>query len=375
MPRAAKGPRLYLIEREGRRPYWVIRDTGKNDRSTGCFGPELCPEAEQALADYIAEKHEPKLEGRETLIADVLKMYLDERAAGKPSEELAKIHVRKLTPFWALKTVGDVRGQTCRDYVAVRTKERVAAFKEEKRLVSSATARRELVTLGAALRYVNKEHGVPLAQVTLPDDSEAKDRWLTRREAARLIRAARDLGFGHIERFVRLGLYTGTRHEALLGLQWHPNTTGGWVDLKSGLLFRRGQGVKETKKRRPTARLHKRLIPHLERWRAEDEAFQSARIARAAEKGKAAPSAILHIVHWQGRRIEKERRAWALCVKKAGLGPDVTPHVLRHTAITWFIQRGISIEDAASYFGCSPQTITRVYWHQSPHFQKAAAAH
>ena len=40
-----------------------------------------------------------------------------------------------------------------------------------------------------------------------------------------------------------------------------------------------------------------------------------------------------------------------------GLGPDVTPHVLRHTAATWLLQRGVSVYDVAGVLGCSEGTV------------------
>ena len=37
----------------------------------------------------------------------------------------------------------------------------------------------------------------------------------------------------HLARFILIGLYTGTRHDAILKLQWLPSTSGGWFDLAS----------------------------------------------------------------------------------------------------------------------------------------------
>jgi hypothetical protein len=43
----------------------------------------------------------------------------------------------------------------------------------------------------------------------------------------------------HLARFILIALYTGTRHDAILRLQWIPNTAGGWIDLASGVIYRR----------------------------------------------------------------------------------------------------------------------------------------
>src|ERR1017187_78145 len=87
MPRPSKGPRLYLRRARpsiGRRAVWLIRD-GKRDYATGCLGnpadkgpPEV---AQQALANYIANKYHPTRKGRgieQIDVADVLTIYLDD---------------------------------------------------------------------------------------------------------------------------------------------------------------------------------------------------------------------------------------------------------------------------------------------------------
>jgi len=51
---------------------------------------------------------------------------------------------------------------------------------------------------------------------------------------------------------------------------------------------------------------------------------------------------------------------------------DVTMHTLKHTAITWALQAGASVWDAAGYFSTSPETIQRVYGHHSPDHQRSA---
>lgn len=68
-------------------------------------------------------------------------------------------------------------------------------------------------------------------------------------------------------RFILIALYTGTRHSAILGLQWLPNTRGGWFDLDAGVLYRRPQYAIETNKRRTPSPIPPRLMPHLRRWR------------------------------------------------------------------------------------------------------------
>ena len=74
-----------------------------------------------------------------------------------------------------------------------------------------------------------------------------------------------------------------------------------------------------------------------------------------------------------GQRVGDIKTAFEGARDRAGLA-DVTPHTLKHTAITWAMQKGMQLDDAASYFGTSRETILRTYWKHSPHFQEAAVA-
>ena len=152
-------------------------------------------------------------------------------------------------------------------------------------------------------------------------------------------------------RFILIGLYTGTRHNAILSLKWVPSASGGWIDLDQAVIHRRGSGERETKKRRTPARIPDRLMAHLRRWHRMDMA-----------KG------IASVVSYAGQPIKKERRAWEWAVKRAGLD-GLTPHALRHTCATWALNSGMEIWDVAALLGASPQMVERTYGHHSPQFQ------
>ena len=72
----------------------------------------------------------------------------------------------------------------------------------------------------------------------------------------------------HLARFILIALYTGTRHNAILRLRWVPNTDSGWIDLASGVIYRRASGaVDKGKAAAPRSPITPRLLPHLRRWR------------------------------------------------------------------------------------------------------------
>ena len=349
MPRRAKAPRLLLRQRSGREPVYVILDRGK-ETSTGC-GEGDFEGAEAKLGAYITGKHAlPSKIGSLALlnVADIMNVYLTEHAPTKPkSLPFLKATAAPIIDWWGDKTLADVRSKSCKDYVLWRT-----------RSVSDQTARHDLKTLRAAINYYHREHG-PLdavPEVTLPDRIPGRIRWLTRSEMAQQLWASRRCE--HLKRFTLIGRYTGTRKGATLALYWMENLKGGWIDLERGVIHRKGVREVETNKRKPPAKIHRRLLLFMRRWHAKDMAGDVK---------------IPCVCHWQGKEVTKLRRSWNTARKAAGLGTDVTPHVLRHTRVTWLLQEGIPIFEVAGSVGMSPHTVEKVYGHHSPDFQSRAA--
>ena len=76
-----------------------------------------------------------------------------------------------------------------------------------------------------------------------------------------------------------------------------------------------------------------------------------------------------------GRRVQRraglERQNGVRPVRRrAGLEGKVSPHTLRHTAMSWALQSGTTIWDASDYFGVTPEVINRVYGHHCPERHK-----
>jgi integrase len=344
MPRKSRGPRLYL-RNDARNAGWVIRD-GPVQRRTGCSADDR-EGAESALAAYIARKYQP-VSGESDLaripIVDVLSHYLSEHAPHTANPEWLGYMATPLIDWWGDKTLAAIRGGACRAYTSYR-----AAH------VSEATARHELSVLSAAIKFYHREHG-PLSAVptvTLPPKPAPRKRWLTRSEAARLLWAARRTE--HVKRLILIGLRSGTRSGAILAMGWVPSTGGGHFDLGSQTLTRAADGELQSKKRKPPSRIHAKLLPWLRRWRERDIA-----------------SGVSIVCHYDGVQVKKLRRSWATIRKAAGLGDDVTPHVLRHTCVTWLLQAGVPTWEVAGFVGMSEETVRAVYGHHSPDHQAKA---
>lgn len=262
MPRKAKGPRLYWRKDKG---VWIIRDTGRPDVSTGTGNRR---DAEKALAAYIASKDTVAGSRRsdQISISEVLDIYGREHAVSTAAPERIGYAIDALLAFWGALTVADVKGEICRRYA----RSRIRRFKDgSERPIGGGTIRRELNVLQAAINYCHKEgYLLTSARVTLPTKPSSRDRWLTRDEAAALIWAAYRSPKGkHLARFILIALYTGTRKEAILGLGFNTSLSSGWIDVDRGVLYRWGEGERETNKRRKPVRLTRRLLCHCRRWR------------------------------------------------------------------------------------------------------------
>jgi integrase len=382
MPRPAKGARLWLRPEERnpdgtlrKRAVWVIRD-GPRKFSTGCAAKDRAG-AERALGEHLANKYQPnRKRGRhpsEILIADVLAIYLTDVVPSHAREEETKQRVLTLDAWWSERTLADVNGANCRAYVDHRIAQPWKAAKPEQtgrpaRIVTTAAARRELEDLRAAINHHRRE-GLcsETVSVVLPPRTDARERWLTRSEAARLLWTAwrakqvmRDKGTlravgRHVARFILVGLYTGTRSSAICGAALIPTIGRGYVDLEQGVFYRRGIGRRETKKRQPPVKLPPRLLAHMRRWQRRGLARKS-------------------VVEWNGKPVESVRKGFAAAVRVASLGADVTPHILRHTCATWLMQQGVNLWDAAGFLGMTVQQLEQGYGHHHPDYQEQAVA-
>jgi integrase len=279
--------------------------------------------------------------------------------------------VLTLDAWWAAKTLAEVNGANCRAYVQHRTAQPWKAAKPENtgkapRMVTAGAARRELEDLRAAINHHRREGlCAEVVSVVLPSRPPARERWLTRSEAARLLWAAwrakqvmrdqdtcRSVG-RHVARFILVGLYTGTRSSAICGAALMPTVGRGHVDLEEGVFYRRAIGRRRTKKRQPPVKLPPRLLAHLRRWERRGLAKRSA-------------------VEWNGKAVESVRRGFQAAVRAAVLGLEVTPHILRHTCATWLMQKGVNLWDAAGFLGMTVQQLEQGYGHHHPDYQEQA---
>lgn len=355
MPRHSKPPRLRLkSEQRGkdgritRAASWVINDGG-SEFGTSCRAGDT-KGAQQALADYIGKKYTKAATSGprptdQIPVADVLAFYVRNKNPDRS-------RIKRLGAFFSENVLADINGDLCREYI--------------KQSSTEIMARCDLEALRAAINLHRKE-GLHdrIVSVVMPPRPPARERWLTVQEAARLIRTAwryQEVQHGHatkrwprrhIARFILIALYTGSRSGVVMKASFTREPGRPFIDLKSGIFYRRPEEAAETKKKRPSIQVPDRLLAHMRRWQRI-----GARYA----------------VEFNGKPVKRVQIGFMGAVRDAGL-EDVTPHILRHTAATWLMQQGVPTWEAAGFLGMSEKTLRSVYGHHHPdHMEQARNA-
>ncbi len=339
MSRRNQGPRLAFRAERG--VYYIVwTEAGRSKRSSTGTGD--IERAQEMLARFLDGRraHGPgpaDPSGYAVLIC--LENYGREHAATTAAPDRIGYAIDALATFWSGRVVADVTRETCRAY-------------GRNRGVSAGTLRRELGTMRAAINHEVREGRLTRpVHVWLPAKPEGKDRWLSREEAASLLRATRQEPKVrlYLPLFVLIGLYTGARKEAILSLRWPQ------VDLERQRIDFNPPGRARTAKARPVIPIPRRLLTFL---------------YMARKRG----GDLDYVVKCHGRPVKDIKRAFGSAARRAGVLP-CTPHTMRHTAGTWMAQRGVPLFEIAGYLGHSHQRTSELYSHHCPdHLERARRA-
>lgn len=209
MPRRSKGPRLWFRKD---RDAWFVLDGGRQ-HGTGLGAGATTEEKDGALKAYLGTKHVAAVttgtrDPSQIPIDDVFLVYVRDVVPrhARPAETATRIGA--LRTFWSGRTLDFVTGQTCRQYAKGR----------------GTSGRRELEDLRSAINHHRREglHD-KIVSVVLPPRRPARDVWMTKPEAARLILTTwryRDAQGGpmagrrtrkHVARFMIVARYMGSR--------------------------------------------------------------------------------------------------------------------------------------------------------------------
>jgi integrase len=221
-------------------------------------------------------------------VGQIVEMYFEQSEA--IWKDVERHHWKSAAGTFGGLAAVDVTEAVCRKFAG-----------DNKRKVG--TIRKALSILRAALNWAERKALIDKApHIWLPQAPPPKDRRLTREEADALRNGA---VMPHVRLFIEIGLGTGARAGAILSLRW---------DMVSDRSIRFSQSSRQ--KRRAT------VVPVNDTLR---EALERAREGAMTD----------YVIEWAGQPVKSIKRGFREAVKRAGLGADVTPHVLRHTAASW----------------------------------------
>jgi integrase len=369
MSRPNLGPRLTLVRKSGyTRPVYVIRWTepgsGRSrDKSTGEHDARA---AQAAFEDWLERRRRSRRSGpgdpAQVRVADILTDYLEEHGAAVASPQTLAYSIEPLAAFFAPDTMATLTTGRIKAYWTWRrqwsvktTRDKATGQVVKKETVkrgasSDGTIIRELAgTLRPAIEHAIKQRRLRQGEyyVPVPSAPPGRDYWITRPEAAALVRETRrdPRARLHLPLYALLALYTGQRRGAILDLTWQQ------VDLVRGRIDFNPPGRRQTKKKRPIIPVPRSLLAAL----------------RRAHKRASSP----FVIAYRGEKLASVRTGFDSAAGRAGI-PDCTSHVLRHTCATWMAQRGVPLREIAGYIGHSETRTTELYSHHHPDFMRQA---
>jgi integrase len=255
-----------------------------------------------------------KLTTTDMAVQSYLKKHIGHKVIDVQRAEIAWKNMR---PYLGDLPVEELNGHTINQYVAHRK-------------VSAGTINRELGVLSAAIRWCYTQGYISqLIIVPRLPSPPPRQRWLSKEECSSLLREARR--YPHVFAFIAIGLLTGQRKEAILGLTrdrvfWDE----GFIDFnEDGPLCERRKG--------------RSVVPISGEMRGLLIALKSDS---------------LYIVNNNGRRVRDMRKAWSKVIEAAGLEKDVTPHTLRHTVATRLVRDGVPLIEVSKLLAHKDSRIT-----------------
>ena len=325
------------------RDCWEIREFVGGKRKRHATGFSSRKDAEEKLAELLIQKTPIK---KASSIGQILTYYTKEHIPTISRPDVALANLERIIPFWATMTLEEICKSKSLEYYEYRKREYIQWQKmygqSGSKILSASSVRRELEQLQAAITFAYKQNVIEHNPfIWKPEKSKSRTRWLTRKEAANLILAARksDQASDYLPLFILIGVYTGARMTAILKLRWTD------VDLDNGIIDFTTNDLSEKKKGAKT-RIPPRLIRRLR-----------AHKKRGVEMG--------YVLHKNQEPIKNPKKSFKTACKKAGL-EDVTIHTLRHTCASWLIQNNVSPAKIAKHLGhTSSRMIEQTYGHLS----------
>ena len=300
------------------------RSTGTTDKrlAEGILG--------QVKVQMVEGRFFDKSKEQERTLRELLDRYLSEHAARRANYRRDRTSVKNLNKFFGNPTLDQI------------TPKRIVAYKNQRYIdgVKPATINRELASLKKAFNLARREwewcDDNPVCRVSMEQENNTRDRWLTVEEEQRLLAAA----IPWLRELIVFAIYTGMRMGEILALTW------AGVDL-----FRRIATVFRSKNgERRTIPVNTTVLDLL--------------------KGKyAARLGTIDLVFHSESRTPLDgsniRRALTTALDNARI-QDLHFHDLRHTFATRMVQAGIDLYKVQRLLGHKSPIMTQRYAHHYP---------
>lgn len=318
-----------------------VVENGKRRRTE--LGRGLTDAQAKAALDQFCEMRLVLQKQTEKLTVGALwQRWLEDRAQDGFDNAIYSANWASLAPHFSGRYPEHVTADVCREYARQRFGIGRAA----------ATVHTELVRLRHCLAWAHKTHLIPQRPVVwLPKRGAARKRVLNYAEAEALLAARGD---HHIHVFTVLAFATAARHRAILDLTWDR------VDFEGGTIQ-----FDEQVKADPMSKAWRKTRVLAPMGTVVREVLQAAYAMRQSD----------YVVEHGGRRLKSVKDGFGNKVARAGLGPGVTPHTIRHTVNTWLQEKGIGLEIRARLLGHQDvRTNAEVYSHAGPSILSDAVA-
>jgi integrase len=307
----------------------VRRSTGTADKrlAAAIFG--------KVKVQIIEGRFFDKADAQQRTVTELLDRYLGEHAARRANYRRELTSVKTLKAFFGNPTLDQV------------TPKRIVAYKNQRYTdgVKPATINRELATLKKAFNLARREWewctDNPVCRVSMEQENNTRDRWLTVDEEQRLLHAAAPW----LRTLMVFAVHTGMRQGEILGLTW------AGVDL-----FRRTVTVFKSKNgERRTIPLNQTALDLLKQKygsRSGDTALVFPSDARTR------------------LNASNISRSLNLALEKAKM-TDFHFHDLRHTCATRMVQAGVDLYKVQRLLGHKSPIMTQRYAHHYPESLRA----
>lgn len=273
--------------------------------------------------------------------------YLTERN-GKRNTSNNRSMLQILSPYFAdgRMPLAEISGR----YVAQVLTQISQRKNKQKQPMSVATRNRyaqliRAILRAAATRWEDDKGRTWLEKapyVEVLEENNARDRWLTREEACRLVHQLPP----HLGYMVLFALYTGLRESNITGLRWS------WVDLDRRVIVIP----------REEAKAGKPIPVYL-----VEEAYQAIRDQIEVDEHGNEKHHDTHVFTFREKPITRiNNSAWKKARDRAGL-QGIRVHDLRRTWASWHLQTGTRLDDLMRLGGwASPELVRDRYAHLAP---------